>query len=117
MTTTDEERFLNRARKALESEDLGEDISQRLYSARRKALDQLDIPEKRAVYEKPWFTVFPVGAIAALVLVFNLFWLDPEFPEMPNYESELHAAAATELELLEDLEFVAWMLAEDLNAG
>ncbi len=117
MTSNNEETFLERAREALEAERLDDEIVERLAAARRSALDGLEPGQPLTPQHPLWSFWAPVGAFAVVVIAVALTLSSPDIPEFPYYESELQAAAADELELLEDLEFVAWMLVEEPDAG
>ncbi len=86
---------------------LPSDVQLQLQSARRAAVEAAEQPERRAA--KPWLTLGAGGLLAAAATVLVLL-SSPEMMEMPDLD-EQELAAAQEVELLEDLEFVAWMLA------
>lgn len=123
MKPDDNERFVSQVHSLLESdsEQLDAGIALRLSRARQSAL--AEVHEKKFASAMLWRTWVPAGACASAVFALTIFWSLTPFlsntglPELPQYESELHAGAATELELLEQLEFAAWMLSEDINAG
>jgi len=85
----------------------------KLHLARRRAVAAA---EQRGASRRTWYTVGAGGgalAAAALVLV---MLSTPQALQLPNLDEE-ELAAAQDVELLEELEFVAWMLAmEEDNA-
>ena len=117
MISKDEELFVSRIRDALDGEVLDEGITERLSAARRNALDELELPEPPSRQNWSWFIWAPAGAMAIGLFAITLTLSPTKIPEFPYYESELQAAAAGELDLMEELEFVAWMLAEAPDAG
>jgi len=117
MTSKDEELFVSRVRDALDNEMLDEDISERLATARRNALNELDTAKKTSQGNWYWIIWAPASAMAVALFAMAVFLSSPKIPEFPYYESELQAATAGELELMQELEFVAWMLSEEPNAG
>ena len=123
MKSKDEELFVSRIRDALDSEVLDTGITERLANARRNALNELEVVESSSSNKHQghqnwsWFAWVPAGAMAIAVFAIALSFSSPKIPEFPYYESELQAATAADLELLEDLEFVAWMLAEEPGAA
>ena len=92
-------------------QNMDEALISRLAKARRAALEESYRPVPNL-----WNAWLPAGAFAAIALVITVL-VNTGTPGLPNYESELQASAATEMELLEDLEFAAWILEEGLNAG
>ena len=89
-----------------ESESVNAEISSRLHQARSAALAAMDdVPW----YRKVW--VMPTGmgagvAAAALLVALVLYAPSDTLPAMPEDEM----LAAQEVELLEDLEFAAWLV-------
>lgn len=86
--------------------DVSNDVNQRLQAARRAAVEAAD--EKSAAVDW-WPRAAGAGTAAMAIMVAALVLYSPIDP-LPRIEaSEL--AAAQEAELLEELEFVAWMIA------
>jgi len=97
------------------SELLSEDVEHldaetlsRLRQARTRALGKR---QRRAIWYWP-----AAGALAAGLLVLVLYPEEP--PPLPSiYEDPVQQAAAEDLELLEDLEFYAWLALEEEGAA
>ncbi len=91
--------------------ELPSDIQQRLISMRRDAVAALEYSEHNG-----WNWKLPLGglATAGAVLFAALLLLRgpvPELPVLEGIDSIMAVEIANDVELLEDLEFVAWMLA------
>lgn len=86
-------------------EDLPESVRQRLGEARRAAVTAADTPNSMS------WTPF-LGALASAALFLVLVMPRSATQSLPLLE-DTEMAAAQEVELLEELEFVAWMLAEE----
>ena len=92
-----------------QNEQLDAEISARLANARREALGQLVRPAPPLVFGS-WV---PLGAMAMTLLAVGLLVIQAQRDTLPRFDSEVQAMVAQELDLLEELEFVAWMLEED----
>lgn len=96
-----------------------QDVAERLALMRREAL--LEIPEKTKFLSwlSNWQLVLPVGAGAALVVVLfvpGLFSGEEEILQIPlTLGSE--TVVFQEIEILQELEFLAWLEEEDEGAG
>jgi hypothetical protein len=87
--------------------DLDPQTLDQLAAARRAAVASAD---SSTPWLSPWLLGFGgTAATAALVLAIALTSVEPELPPLDQIEF----AVAQETELLEDLEFVAWMMLED----
>jgi len=117
MTSREEEQFLKRVRDNLDNAPLDDITAERLAGARRRALNVLDTSGSLKPQNWSWFTWAPAGAFAMVLFVIAVTVSSQKTPDFPYYESELQAAAANEIDLLEELEFVAWMLLEESDAG
>jgi predicted PP-loop superfamily ATPase len=82
----------------------------RLHRARNRALKS----QKKI---NPWLKWSGGGAIAATVLFAMNISLESVEPLPSIYEDPIQQAAAEEIELLNDLEFVAWLLLEEVEDG
>ncbi len=119
MTELDErdKRWAERAGEALRDaeHDVPPAIAERLAAARREAVAVADASADRNAGLGWW----PKLAGASAVAVAALAWVllpDPTPERLPAWD-DTEMAAAAEAELLEDLEFVAWMMAmEDERA-
>jgi Protein of unknown function (DUF3619) len=104
-----------RARQALDQQvaDLDEDVGLRLATARRKAVAEMDRPA--VLIRNPWV---PVAAAATLMLAVGIWSMRTAPPALPVYKGEDAQMAAQNMELLSEMEFVAWLVEEEeLNAG
>ena len=82
----------------------------RLHQSRNRALERKKIL-------KPWIQWSGGGAIAASILFTASLYYQPA-PTLPSiYEDPAQQAAAEDIELLNDLEFVAWLLLEESEDG
>lgn len=99
----------DKARDALRQTELGVPLSvqQRLAAARRAAVAEAERPQP-----VPWGRLAGSGALASAALVLALMLPGTGTQSLPALE-EAEMAAAQNAELLEELEFVAWMLAEE----
>jgi len=93
--------------------ELSEDVQARLSAARRAAVSELD--RQAPVVLSPWI---PTVAVATTLLAVGLLSFHFATPELPLYNGEEAQLAAQNMELLTDMEFVAWLVEEDeSNAG
>lgn len=110
MTHKDDNRFGDRSRQLLDQHGEGLDAAtlSRLHQARNKAI------EGRS---SNWVQWGFGGALAASVLVAVLIFY-PSLTPLPGiYEDSLQQAAAEDIDLLNDLEFVAWLIMEEGENG
>lgn len=90
----------------------------RLNRARQRALDAGLRPPRRRAWQLPWALA---GGAAALLLSLALVWQLPQSPAPLPTAAEAGAddfellAAGTELELIENLEFYAWLEQQSLD--
>ena len=96
------------------SEQLDPASLDRLNQIRRKALDQQKTSSK---VRKPLLWV-PAGGVATAAIV-AMLWYEPQQPVINQGLEDFELLTSeTELEMLDDMEFVAWMMLEDpSNAG
>ncbi|MEE9254399.1 MAG: hypothetical protein V3U43_05665 [Pseudomonadales bacterium] len=111
MSERSDEAFVERARALLDESEasLTPDVTARLTQMRREAVA---LSEARGSYSllQP---LMPAGAMAATLSAVVAFWLLATTPLPSIYEDESQQLAAEDMELLEDLEFVAWMIVEE----
>jgi hypothetical protein len=101
-------------RLAAEVDQLPADVSARLQEMRRQASVAADVPAPR---RRLWWSAALAGAGAvALAVGVSLTGTSTEVPPLPQ-ATDLELAASADLELLEELEFLAWLDEEDLSAG
>ena len=80
----------------------------RLHQARSQAI------ESTGRRSSPWFGWTTAGAAAASLTVGIIYMDQQQMPPLPNiYEDELQQAAAEEMELIDDLDFIAWLVLEE----
>lgn len=120
MTTDEQERSEQarlEARIRQEMEDLPEEVAERLALMRRQAVQSLE-EERPYSWTRGWMPLTASVAGAAFAVVFTL-WLvmrpagDMELP----LASEPEAAIVADMELLQELEFIAWLEEESQGAG
>lgn len=104
----EDQQWAERAGQQLRSQEhaIAQNAQARLRSARSQALQAASEPSRS------WF-VWPAwcaGTVSAAVFAWIVFITDPV--EVLPVMDDLEMAAAQDVELLEELEFVAWMLAE-----
>lgn len=100
--------FTDKARHFLDesSEHMDAATLSRLHQLRNQALAA---PRRPAL---PWYGWASGGAVAASVLVAILF-VDRPQPLPMIFEDQSQQTAAENIELLEDMEFMAWMLLQE----
>ena len=96
------------------------DVAERLAAMRREAL--LEIPEKTGVtsWLRNWQLLVPVGAAAVAMFVALFVGVllngDEEILQIPMTLGN-ETVVVQEIEILEELEFLAWLEEEDQGAG
>ncbi len=99
-----DDEFVSRVRDALDAQPLAPEIVGRLAAARRRAVASVDAPIPRAPA-----TWIPVGALASTLLIVGLFSASIDRNSAPPFPDDTQLAVAQDLDLLDDLEFVAWL--------
>ena len=111
------EAFEKRAREVLLTtvDDVPPEVAERLVAMRRAAVQELE--ERSSSQWTPWFWA-PAGAAAIVVLTLGLFLYTGNTP-VPMFDDldDAQLAAAQDMDLLEELEFLAWLEEEARNAG
>lgn len=102
-----------RVRAALDASvgNLDAEVIERLAAARRLAVNGM--PRARSAPAR-WQ---PALAMAATLSMTFVLWSQIALPPLPLVDDPLETVVAQEMELLEDLEFAAWMLAEADNGS
>jgi len=111
MNKDNDDNLLTTAQQALNesTEHLDANTLSRLNQARQKALLQ----EKNSLFDNiPWISTGAVAALSITIIVASLFLFSPESSFNDMDEAEF-MAGNEEIELMEDLEFVAWLIEQD----
>ena len=104
-----DEVFIERIRSRIDAEPFPSDVAARLAAGRRKAVAA--VADKGLYVPPAWL---PVGALAATLLAVVLLRPAMETDGVTALlEDDVQLAAAEDLDLLENLEFAAWMDASD----
>ncbi len=109
--------FEKRARDLLRAaeQDVSPEVNQRLGEMRRAAVQELEDRSNRRQTSGIWL---PAGASAVVVLALGIFlYPGNEIVPMIDNLDETQLAAAQDMELLGELEFIAWLEEEESNAG
>ena len=113
---TSDDKFVEEAARVLrEAEhDVDVDVLERLAAMRRTAVALADHPAPTAIGR--WA---PTSAVAATILAVGIAFTNFQGTSPGMFDNELEQLAAQDMELLEELEFLAWMelQAEQSNAG
>jgi hypothetical protein len=105
------DRVRERVRGVIDAQPLPPDVAARLAAGRRKAVAA--VPDKPLYVPAAWL---PVSALAATLLAVVLLRPTTDMDGVaPLLEDEAQVAAVENLDLLENLEFAAWMDASDAN--
>ena len=91
-------------------------VNERLVAMRRSAVQEMDT-RATSQLQTPWFWA-SAGATLVTVFALGLFLYSGNVPA-PMFDdvSEAQLAATQDMELLEELEFLAWLEEEAVNAG
>lgn len=110
MTYKEDDKFSEQSRLLLDQHSEGLDAAtlSRLHQARNKAIEGKS---------SNWISWGFGGAIAASVFLGVLVLYRPIVPLPGIYEDPLQQAVAEEIDLLNDLEFVAWLIIEEGENG
>jgi len=103
--------FVTAARRMLDAGDGALDplVVARLGAIRRAAVATME-PSSAKVFAR-WV---PASAAACTLLAAGLFAWSVKIPALPVFDDELAQLAAEDMELLDDIEFVAWMVEADV---
>ena len=106
-----DDEFLAQVRGVLNEQTLAPELARRLAAARQRAVASIDLPIPRA--PSRWI---PVGALATTLLTVGIgFALNSNVA--PPLDDEQQLATVEEMDLLMDLEFVAWLDTDGVDAG
>lgn len=111
MNKDSDDNLLTTAQQALnESVDhLDANTLSRLNQARQKALSQ---KKSTTLINIPWTPAGAVAALSVAIVVGSLFLSSPE-SSLNNLDEVEFIASNEEIELAEDLEFVAWLIEQE----
>lgn len=104
MATHDTDPFSGRARELLDESTEYTDAASlsRLKQARTQALARIGRRDARLYW-------VPAGAVTASLLLMGIYFIGLQRPEPAIYQDPVQLEAAENMELLDDLEFVAWL--------
>ncbi len=105
-----EEELAKRARDSVRDARLPDDVKRRLRLARAEAVEQVGNTHAGTFFGSGRW-LLPAGAAASLALAVVL--VGNNHTEVMPVLDEQELAAATEMDLLDDIEFLAWMLEEE----
>jgi hypothetical protein len=103
--------FVDQMRVVLDAQTLRPDLVERLGAARRRAVASVEAPIIRA--PPSWV---PVSALATTLLTVGLT-VAIDNGATPPFDDDVQIAAVEDMDLLMDLEFVAWLDTDNLDAG
>jgi len=106
-----DEDFVAQVRDVLNEQSLAPEIGGRLAAARHRAVASVDVPILRA--PSSWI---PVGALATTLLTVGLS-VAIDNNVAPPLDDERQLATVEDMDLLMDLEFVAWLDTDNVDAG
>ena len=107
------EEFVAQAKRVLDEVALQPEILARLSAARRLAVAAADARAMTPRVPPRWI---PAGALATTVLAVGVAMIAMDARRLPPFDDARALAAAQDVELLDDLEFLAW-LPDDDHAG
>ncbi len=106
-----DDEFVSQARAVLNAQALAPGLVERLATARRRAVASVDVPIRRA--PAAWV---PVGALATTLLTVGLV-VAIDNNNAPSLDDDMQIATVEDMDLLMDLEFVAWLDTDNVDAG
>ncbi len=105
-----EHKLTEKARASVRDVQLPDDVQRKLRLARAEAVGQLDEAGDKPVFGGARW-LLPTAAAATVMVGVMLTWNSP--PETMPMLDEQELAAAMDMEMLDDIEFLAWMLEEN----
>jgi hypothetical protein len=106
-----DDEFVGQVRAVLDAQPLALELTDRLTAARRRAVASVDLPIGRV--PAAWI---PVGALATTLLTVGLT-VAIDNRAIPPLDDDVQIATVEDMDLLMDLEFVAWLDTDNLDAG
>lgn len=116
MKDTDKDPFLEKARQSLDDsvEGLDSNTLDKLNQIRREALNDTHTKSQSV----SWGSWAPVGGIATAALLAAFWFANPPPTPQPLMDDMELLTAEEDLEMMEDIEFVAWLMEQvEENAG
>jgi|APFre7841882724_1041349.scaffolds.fasta_scaffold232319_2 hypothetical protein len=104
--------FVGQVREALDQRGLAPEIAQRLAAARHRAVAAIGVPIPHAPA-----TWLPTSALAMTLLVVGLLSVTIDRGFAPPLEDLPRLTAIEDMDLLMNLEFVAWLDTDNVDAG
>jgi hypothetical protein len=102
--------FLAQAKRVLDETSLDAGVASRLAAARRLAVATFDARSSTPRVPPRWV---PAGALATTVFAIGLATVAMDTRTLPAVDDARAFAVAQDVELLDDLEFLAWLPDED----
>ena len=104
--------FVGQVREALDRRGLAPEIAQRLATARHRAIAAMDVTIPQV--PERWL---PTSALAMTLLVVGLLSVAIDRGIAPPLEDLPQLTAVEDMDLLMNLEFVAWLDSDNVDAG
>ena len=114
MKQDDKDPFVIRIKEILDegTVNLDAETQSRLAQARMKAIARLGV--RQSTQQRPaWITWAPAGAMAAGLLAVGIYQNPAQLPLPAIYQDPLQQSVAENMELLENLEFAAWLVLQE----
>ena len=114
MKQNDKDPFAIRVKEVLddELESLDADTQRQLAQARMKAIARLGATE--STQQRPaWISWVPASAMAAGLLAVGIYQNQVQRPLPAIFQDPVQQSAAENMELLENLEFAAWLVLQE----
>lgn len=113
MKQNDKDPFVARVKGILdeESASLDADTQRRLSQARMKAIARLGATQ--STHRPLWYSWVPASAMAAGLLALGIYQNQAPLPLPAIYQDPVQQSAAENMELLENLEFAAWLILKE----
>jgi len=92
--------------------NLPNEVTQRLRAMRSSAVASIEHQQTRSAVTPGWWSPGVTGGVLAAALLVFVLTITPQSLPLPDLDAQ-ELAASQDVELLEDLEFVAWMLAQE----
>lgn len=112
MNDNHQDPFLEKAKQALDesADHLPPETQDKLNQIRREALNEADAKSRSAYWA--WWA--PGGGLAAAMLVAAVWLMNPDAPPPQPIDDMELLTSEEDMELMEDIEFVAWMMEQEM---